>query len=719
MITSDATNNFSHLAIKDLVEARDLFHLHLINKKNVVATAIGRYRIRRDEPWPNQPDYRKNQQKKQKPPRTLENSEVRAYSWPAVLVFVSEWERDSDLLQEGRDNLVPSAIYMPDGRVVPICVIEAPKVTATNLDVDADQLVFPKNLIGGGFPVISTGQKQQRISSLGCLVSDGNKVYALTNNHVTGDAGTPHFTLMGGRAVEIGRSAVHKLGKTRFTTCYPEWPGSHVVVNSDVGLIDIDDLTQWKTDVYGIGALGQLLDLNTSSFSLDLLNAPVVAYGAVSGLVKGAVAALFYRYKSLGGQEYVADFLIGPRPDEPFSVHHGDSGTLWLAETKEGLQPFALQWGQHEFIDQQQVKNQSYALATNLSQICRLLDVDVVRGWNLDQDFSWGKTGHFKVGARSCELVGDVRLGRLLMANQRNIGFTDANLLNPSAPEDQFVPLADVADLVWRNSRPKDASNHFADMDESHPDVFGGQNLLQLCQNHANVDIDVWNDFYGQFEALDPERSTKRGALPFRVWQMYNQMVRSLRAGKVDEFICAGGTMAHYVGDASQPLHISFLHHGRNASEKDVHSEYETGMLDANKQALLAGIQAIGRKVKPADCITTGKGAALRVIELMHATHAHLPPLTVIEAYNEARGKRGKFKLMWDALGPKTVKNIANGCLVMAILWESAWREGGGAAIPDQQLEAVSRQRLMQLYKNAAFVPAFNLAEPAYKAALT
>ena len=36
-------SNFSHLSVKDLLEARDLFHAHLISKQNVVATAIGRY----------------------------------------------------------------------------------------------------------------------------------------------------------------------------------------------------------------------------------------------------------------------------------------------------------------------------------------------------------------------------------------------------------------------------------------------------------------------------------------------------------------------------------------------------------------------------------------------------------------------------------------------------------------------------------------------------
>ena len=37
--------DFKIISIKDLIEARDTFYAHLINKRNVVATAIGRYLI--------------------------------------------------------------------------------------------------------------------------------------------------------------------------------------------------------------------------------------------------------------------------------------------------------------------------------------------------------------------------------------------------------------------------------------------------------------------------------------------------------------------------------------------------------------------------------------------------------------------------------------------------------------------------------------------------
>ena len=38
--------DFSSLSLKDLIEARDLYHFHLIGKANVVGTAIGLYLVR-------------------------------------------------------------------------------------------------------------------------------------------------------------------------------------------------------------------------------------------------------------------------------------------------------------------------------------------------------------------------------------------------------------------------------------------------------------------------------------------------------------------------------------------------------------------------------------------------------------------------------------------------------------------------------------------------
>jgi hypothetical protein len=93
------TRSFHSLGVRDLLDARDQFHLHLVHKKNVFATAIGFYLIRNDDP--DAGDHAKTAIAAKKRgtygERTLENSTVRAWSWPCVLAFVTHWQDMSDL----------------------------------------------------------------------------------------------------------------------------------------------------------------------------------------------------------------------------------------------------------------------------------------------------------------------------------------------------------------------------------------------------------------------------------------------------------------------------------------------------------------------------------------------------------------------------------------------------------------------------------------------
>jgi hypothetical protein len=217
-------------------------------------------------------------------------------------------------------------------------------------------LIFPTGYVGGGFPLIIESQGEERVASIGCLVSDGNKYYALTNKHVTGDKGTLIYTKMKGVVTRIGVGSGKNLSKIRFTEAYVDWAGHFIVVNTDVGLIEIDDLRNWKTEILTIGELGELADLNTNNITLALISSlnreknetfpKMKAFGAVSGRIDAEIVGLFYRYKAVGGTEYIADFLLGGVGGAPLNIHHGDSGTLWMLDTPEASNmPIALPLG--------------------------------------------------------------------------------------------------------------------------------------------------------------------------------------------------------------------------------------------------------------------------------------------------------------------------------------------------------------------------------------
>ena len=109
-------------------------------------------------------------------------------------------------------------------------------------------------------------------------------------------------------------SSSRQATRVPFSEVYPTWPGKSVYVNMDAGLIDINDVNDWTAKLQDGSVMGPMLDLSAANFSMSLLGRHVRGYGATSSQwICGEIQALFYRYKSKGGFEYVADFFIGPR----------------------------------------------------------------------------------------------------------------------------------------------------------------------------------------------------------------------------------------------------------------------------------------------------------------------------------------------------------------------------------------------------------------------
>jgi hypothetical protein len=769
-------SDYHALSLADLIKARDLYHLHLTRRKGAIATAVGCYLIRKGDSWPG--DARKV---KAKGPKNFETTEVRPYSWPCILVFVDKWVDEGEMKRAGygAHDLIPDRLFMPDGTVVPVCVVEASQEL-----ISRELPTYPrlaKNFLGGGYPVIADVQGEQHFASIGCLVTDGHLTYALTNRHVTGRPGEILYSPLEGERIPIGISSEKQLGRLNFEDVYPGWAGTNVFINADVGLIEVTDKNRWTPQVYSVGVTGPLADLSIDNLSLDLLKtdregkgrANICAFGAASGEMYGRIWAFFYRYKSIGGFEYAADLLIGPRSGKDrkkFTTQHGDSGTLWLLEPQENAtgdqatyRPIAVQWGGEVFTRTE--GRQPFALATLLSTVCRLLEVDPVRDWGFALPEYWGTFGHFTIANLACAIAGkpSSKLRQLMNNNLENITFQLGDITikgTQGLSRKDFVPLADVPDLVWKMS-PKipgggtikgsrgprgnnpEQPNHFADMDQDPPD--GTPTLLKLCEDPANIDPSVWIDYARKFPAKkagqDPAK--EMGLLPFRVWQIYDAMVGFIKAGSRDEFICAAGTLAHYVGDACQPLHISFLHHGdpdnpvtttithktgKKAGQTEevnlsanVHEDYEQTMfrdthkdvhegedLKSQLQALLNKGGSNGKAVKG------GRNAAIATVEMMRRTFETIAPKEICDAYDAAlqdgSSKSEILDMLFTKFGDRTVKVMSFGCRHLALLWESAWAEGDG----DSKIGSVTASTqpdLAGIYNKHDFVQSFLLTE--------
>jgi hypothetical protein len=747
--------NFRSLSLRDLLDARNQYHWHLMNKANVVGTAVGLYLIRKHDPWPKAGSHADGtppddyQRPKDEEVRTFENSQVRAYSWPCILVLVQDWEAAEEFHGKRSFEMVPPRLYMPDGRSVPVCVVEVkPGIPSPAPRI---QQRFPDSYLGGGFPLVQPVQGEEHEASAGCLVTDGHRTYVLTNRHAVGEEGSPVYARIHGELVEVGRSTKHQESRAEFTKVFPEFSGNRTYLTVDVGLVDVTRAGDWSSQPYGLGPVGAMADLNELNISLQLIDRPVSAFGAVSGRLDGQIKALFYRHKARAGYEYISEFLIAPEKADQQTCP-GDSGTIWhLVEDDDSvkkdpkkndverlspahekpppvLRPLAIEWGGQTLVGMDGSRF-NFALATGLSTACELLDVDLVQDHNTGAIPYWGQTGHYSIASVAISVVQDATLKAFLEANLERISF-EPNSLSPEEikkklGQGDFVELADVADLVWkkvradvpggrdyaRNSGPEHP-NHYADIDGENAQ---GETLRDVTlQSLTNMTVQAWTSWYA--ENAKGEQANKWGLLPFRVWQIFNEMISRLKSKDSTGFLCAAGIVSHYVGDACQPLHGSVYSDGypdqgdkNHWPGKGVHSTYEDKMVDRHSQELLAAIgpAAVDFPGK-IPSVTTGQEAAFATVQLMAFAAKTLPPKDLCDKYIALGGgtSRPVVDGLWNAFKQETATVMGAGARYLATLWDAAYKAAG---TPPLSAVAIPETKLAALYQDEDFLPSLTL----------
>jgi hypothetical protein len=240
--------------------------------------------------------------------------------------------------------------------------------------------------------------------------------------------------------------------------------------------------------------------------------------------------------------------------------------------------------------------------------------------------------------------------------------------------------------------------------------------------------VGTWIAYY---DSVGWSSVAERGLAPFRVWQIYKSMVGSVQARDVERFVAAAGVLAHYVGDLAQPLHSSYLTDGDPFMKPDhtpvhdqlklgrgygggVHSAYEDRMLDVNVDHLLPQLTAALGASHGMQLVDGGQAAGFASIELARRARQILSPRSLVASFGALvdHGQRDQApQRLWQQFGAQTVAVLVDGCRTLAMLWDSAWAEGNGAAIPANQLKAVSTSRLQEIYEGQGFVPSRALDE--------
>ena len=239
----------------------------------------------------------------------------------------------------------------------------------------------------------------------------------------------------------------------------------------------------------------------------------------------------------------------------------------------------------------------------------RLLDVELVVDYNTGAQPFWGKTGHYSLATFACDQLTAPKLSKLILANRDRISFAIAELspagIDQATKDAKKNGTASSPSPTSRTSsgrtsrrksrrpghllRDRTGTPHPLRRHRRTPPRRENPPRSSAWPTPTNVTVPVWQAFY---TGLGHTKSADRGLLPFRVWQFFDAMVDALHRKDATGYVCAAGLMAHYVGDACQPLHGSVLADGfPDGRGKGVHSAYETSMIDHHATEIVAGLQ--------------------------------------------------------------------------------------------------------------------------------
>ncbi len=158
--------------------------------------------------------------------------------------------------------------------------------------------------------------------------------------------------------------------------------------------------------------------------------------------------------------------------------------------------------------------------------------------------FSWGANGHQIVAG-----VGAALSGVPFWSN------------NTSA----IAQLSTVPDRVWKSTNyQQEGMNHWFQAD-AYTSQIGKGSLSQFPRSYQAA-----------VSKVGAPVLEKNGVAPWRIQQFYALAFKALKSGNANAAMTYVGVMSHYIGDLSQPLHVSENFDGQQTGQTGIHKFFET-----------------------------------------------------------------------------------------------------------------------------------------------
>ncbi|HYL60033.1 MAG TPA: hypothetical protein VEU51_14275 [Candidatus Acidoferrales bacterium] len=256
----------------------------------------------------------------------------------------------------------------------------------------------------------------------------------------------------------------------------------------------------------------------------------------------------------------------------------------------------------------------------------------------------------------------------------REITHLAIDAMPPSPLKDFFA--ANVVQLESYSVQPDVIRERYGDEDEAvrhyiNLEYFGADPFAVLTP-----DIAAMNKRFGA------AKIRTAGTLPWTIVEFSNSLEQALARGDCGVALRLAGFLAHYVGDASQPLHTTINYDG-TAQDRGVHMRLERA---ADYEIASLGEAARG-ETHP---IPVESVWPVTIAEIRRA-NSHIGEVLASDRAARAEAPRGHAAFSNDLIGrerPMIVGQLASGASVLSSIWLYEWKQAGSPAHCAAQIAA-------------------------------
>ncbi len=270
--------------------------------------------------------------------------------------------------------------------------------------------------------------------------------------------------------------------------------------------------------------------------------------------------------------------------------------------------------------------------------------------------FSWGQTGHQMVNRVAIEMVNHRQGRQFLETNSKEV-----------------IRFASTPDTRWKSgpSAQIEKPLHWFEIDGYTPTGLG-EGIADLMFGDAT-------------QQLGQDTVKKYGMALWRVSQLYGLLVEALKAEKWEQALQVAGVMGHYVGDLTQPMHLSVDYDGQSINKPGIHKYYETTLVDKiNSQHLYDVVVPVAGERRMG--LERAIGNDMNTNELQHVTYdqaeeGFLALEQIIEQFDR---HDTDDKWLQEDLKPR----IAYASALLGKIWDVALVTSGAEKFPRASIDA-------------------------------